>query len=77
LWISISTNGGKYRHETKEETQEQLITELVSRAQIKHSRILDVGCGFGGSAISLNKSLGAHVTGITISANQVAIGNAS
>jgi tocopherol O-methyltransferase len=49
---------------------------LVSRAQIKpDSRILDVGCGMGGSAISLSKSLGAHVTGITLSPTQVAIGN--
>ena len=37
--------------------------------------ILDVGCGIGGSAISLNRSFGARVTEITISANQVAIGN--
>jgi len=66
-------NTGK---ETKEEAQEQLIRELISRAGIKNgSRILDVGCGLGGSAIFLSKCLGAHVTGITISPIQVKIGN--
>jgi tocopherol O-methyltransferase len=63
--------------ETKEEAQEQLIKELIARAGIKNgSRILDVGCGMGGSAIFLSKTLGAHVTGITISPVQVEIGNA-
>jgi tocopherol O-methyltransferase len=77
LWgVHIHHGYWKTGHETKEEAQEQLITELVSRAQIKRdSRILDVGCGMGGSAISLSKMLGAHVTGITISPTQVAIGN--
>jgi tocopherol O-methyltransferase len=62
--------------ETKEEAQEQLIRELISRAKIKNgSRILDIGCGLGGSAIFLTKELGARVTGITISPVQVEIGN--
>ena len=61
--------------ESKEEAQEQLITELVSRANIaKNSRILDVGCGLGGTAVYLSKNLGANVTGITISPTQVEIG---
>lgn len=42
--------------ETKEEAQEQLINELISRARIaKSKRILDVGCGLGGTALYLNK----------------------
>jgi cyclopropane fatty-acyl-phospholipid synthase-like methyltransferase len=50
---------------------------LVARAKIKNGcRILDVGCGLGGSAIFLSKILGARMTGITISPVQVAIGNA-
>ena len=62
--------------ETKEEAQEQLINQLISRARITESkRILDVGCGLGGTAIYLNKMLGAHVRGITISPTQVKIGN--
>jgi tocopherol O-methyltransferase len=62
--------------ETKEEAQEQLIRELASRAKIMRGcRILDVGCGLGGSAIFLSKTLGASVMGITLSPIQVTIGN--
>jgi tocopherol O-methyltransferase len=62
--------------ESKEEAQEQLIRELVSRAKIaNNTRILDVGCGLGGTAVYLSKTLGANVTGITISPTQVEIGN--
>jgi len=61
---------------TKEEAQEQLIRELIFRAEIENgARILDVGCGLGGTAIYLNKALGANVTGITISPVQIDIAN--
>lgn len=63
--------------ERKEEAQEQLIKELLARANIKNGcRILDVGCGLGGSAVFLSEHLNAHVTGITISPAQVELGNA-
>jgi tocopherol O-methyltransferase len=77
LWgIHIHHGYWKTGRETKEEAQEQLIAELAARAQIKRgSRVLDVGCGMGGSAISLSRSLGARVTGITLSQAQVVIGN--
>ena len=62
--------------ETKEKAQEQLIDQLVSRAKIhRGARILDVGCGLGGTAIYLHRVLGAHVTGITISPIQIEIGH--
>jgi len=62
--------------ETTAEAQEQLIQELISRADIRNgARILDVGCGLGGTAIYLAKTLGARVTGITISPVQVEMGN--
>ena len=76
IWGMHIHNGyWKTGTELKEEAQEQLITELVSRANIaKNSRILDVGCGLGGTAVYLSKNLGANVTGITISPTQVEIG---
>ncbi len=60
---------------TKEAAQEQLIRELIERSGIERCRrVLDIGCGVGGSAIYLSKAFGAHVTGVTISREQVAIG---
>jgi cyclopropane fatty-acyl-phospholipid synthase-like methyltransferase len=77
LWgIHIHHGYWKTGLETKEEAQEQLIRELVARARLENgARILDVGCGLGGTAIYLNKRLGAHVLGLTISPTQIKIGN--
>ena len=58
--------------ESKEHAQLQLIEHLAQVAGIPRGcAILDVGCGFGGTAIYLAKKLGAKVTGITISPVQV------
>jgi tocopherol O-methyltransferase len=58
--------------ESKELAQLQLIEHLAQVAGIPRGcAILDVGCGFGGTAIYLAKKLGAKVTGITISPVQV------
>lgn len=75
LWgVHIHHGYWQTGRETKERAQEQLIEKLITRAGIKNgARILDVGCGIGGSAIYLNKKLNADVTGITISPTQVAI----
>jgi cyclopropane-fatty-acyl-phospholipid synthase len=35
-------------------------------------RVLDIGCGWGGMALTLAKDFGAHVTGVTLSENQLA-----
>jgi tocopherol O-methyltransferase len=78
IWgVHIHHGYWKNGTETKEDAQEQLIKELIARANIRNGcRILDVGCGLGGSAIFLSKILSARTTGITISPVQVAIGNA-
>jgi len=58
--------------ESKETAQIQLIEHLAQLANIKAgSRVLDIGCGFGGSSVYLAKKYGASVTGITISPVQV------
>jgi tocopherol O-methyltransferase len=58
--------------ESKETAQIQLIDHLAQLANIKiGSRILDIGCGFGGSSLYLAKKYGASTIGITISPVQV------
>src|SRR5229473_8047060 len=61
--------------ESKEEAQLQLIEHLAKLANIKppHSRILDIGCGFGASSLYLAEKFAAFVTGITISSVQIEI----
>jgi len=58
--------------ESKETAQIQLMDHLAQLANIRAgSRILDIGCGFGGSSLYLAKKYGASATGITISPVQV------
>lgn len=58
--------------ESKETAQIQLIEHLAQLANIKTgARILDIGCGFGGSSLYLTKKYDASTTGITISPVQV------
>jgi tocopherol O-methyltransferase len=58
--------------ESKETAQIQLIEHLAQLANISPgARILDIGCGFGGSSLYLAKKYGASTTGITISPVQV------
>ena len=40
------------------------------------ARLLDVGCGWGALSVHAAKEYGAHVTGVTISAEQLAFGKA-
>jgi tocopherol O-methyltransferase len=62
--------------ESKETAQIQLIEHLAGLACLKPgSRILDIGCGFGGTSIYLAKHYGASATGITISPVQVEMAN--
>jgi tocopherol O-methyltransferase len=54
--------------------QENLIKELATRARISEGdRVLDVGCGLGGSSMFLAREYGAMVRGITLSPKQVSV----
>jgi tocopherol O-methyltransferase len=54
--------------------QAQLVERLAARAQLLHgARVLDVGCGLGGSALWLARHFGCRVLGVTISPMQVAM----
>jgi len=58
--------------ESKEEAAENLIELLVEKAGITAgARVLDVGCGVGGSSRWLARNLGCRVSGVTISPVQV------
>lgn len=62
--------------ETKEQAQDQLMDHLARLAKIPQgARILDIGCGFGGSSLYLCKQFAAQATGITISEVQVEMAN--
>ena len=60
--------------ESKKAAQDNLVNLLVEKAKIKKgARILDVGCGVGGSSIWMAKNLEAVTLGITISPVQLGI----
>ncbi len=63
-WIS-----GK---ESKEEAAQNLVDLLISKSGLKRGdKVLDIGCGIGGTSIFLAKEWDCEVTGITISPVQV------
>ncbi|KAK8088269.1 methyltransferase domain-containing protein [Apiospora hydei] len=64
----------KQPNETKEEAQVNLINLLLEISVLpKSSRVLDVGCGIGGTSRFLAKEHDCQVTGVTISGRQVEI----
>lgn len=60
--------------ESKELAAQQLVDLLIQKSGLKRgSKVLDVGCGVGGTSIYLAAELGCDVTGITISPVQVSM----
>jgi len=58
-------------HLSKEEAQEVLVDEMLARAELPAgAKVLDVGCGVGGTSIKLAK-LGHNLTGVSLSPKQI------
>jgi tocopherol O-methyltransferase len=72
LWGEHIHHGYWEGDESPAAAQVKLVARLAERAGIPHgARVLDVGCGLGGSALWLARHLGCTVTGITLSQVQV------
>ena len=72
FWGEHIHHGYWHGEEPAAEAQENLIKELAHRARIgEGDRVLDIGCGIGGSAMYLARECGVMVKGISLSAKQV------
>jgi tocopherol O-methyltransferase len=59
-------------NESKEEAAQNLVDLLIGKSGLERgSKVLDVGCGVGGTSVYLAKEWNCDVTGITISPVQV------
>ena len=74
LWGEHIHHGYWDGDESPAEAQVKLVETLAARSGIQRGgRILDVGCGIGGSSLWLASELGCQVLGITISPKQAAM----
>jgi cyclopropane-fatty-acyl-phospholipid synthase len=79
LWLDADLvySSGLYREGTSslEDAQAQKlarIVELLELPGVPSARVLEIGCGWGALACTLARHGAAHVTGITLSAEQLA-----
>lgn len=63
----------KTGHETLEQAQIDKKRHIAAKLKLDRSdlEVLDIGCGWGGMAITLAKEYGAKVTGVTLSKEQL------
>ena len=58
---------------SKEEAQEALVDDMLLHANLSiNSKVLDVGCGVGGTSCKL-AALGHAITGVSLSSTQIAL----
>ncbi len=68
LWGPHIHHGLWSGNESSRQAQCQLTDTLADLAELRDgNRVVDIGCGMGGSAIRLAKLRGCHVTGVTLS----------
>jgi len=61
----------KYPDDTLEAAQAQKKSHIAAKLLLQPGqRVLDIGCGWGGMALSLAQDYGVHVVGITLSQEQ-------
>ncbi len=59
---------------TLEEAQEAKKAHIAAKLRLQPGqRVLDIGCGWGGMALYLNRHFGVDVTGITLSTEQLSL----
>ncbi|RVQ68899.1 class I SAM-dependent methyltransferase [Croceicoccus ponticola] len=59
---------------TLEDAQDAKLAHIAAKLALKPGQtVLDIGCGWGGMAIYLARKAGVHVTGITLSEEQLAL----
>ncbi|MDP9150973.1 MAG: cyclopropane-fatty-acyl-phospholipid synthase family protein [Myxococcota bacterium] len=64
-------------HESLEQAQDNKMSLVCDKLMVRNDHeMLDIGCGWGTLAMHAAKHYGAKTTGITISKNQTAFGNA-
>lgn len=74
LWGDHIHHGYWENGESPAAAQVKLVERLAERARIPHgARVLDIGCGVGGSSLWLARNLGCSVLGVTISPVQAAM----
>ena len=76
LWLDSSMlySSALYHSEslTLEEAQAAKVRRIIEKLDpVADSRVLEIGCGWGGLAASIARDSGAHVTGVTISPAQL------
>jgi cyclopropane-fatty-acyl-phospholipid synthase len=61
-------------HVSLEEAQEAKKRHIAAKLDIRPGhRVLDIGCGFGGMALFLARTYGVHITGVTLSTEQLKV----